>query len=68
MRADVIIFDKDGTLMDFDAYWVTVSAKSVARVLRDIGREDIPVSEILWAFGIRDGVTTLDSVLCKGTY
>ncbi len=68
MRADVIIFDKDGTLMDFDAYWVTVSAKSVARVLRDIGREDIPVSEILWAFGVRDGVTAPDSVLCKGTY
>ena len=40
MRADVIIFDKDGTLMDFDAYWVTVSAKSVARVLRDIGVGD----------------------------
>lgn len=68
MRVDGIIFDKDGTLMDFDAFWVTVSVKAMEDVLRQLGREDIPVSKFLEAFGVKDGVTDINSVLCRGTY
>ena len=37
-------------------------------VLRTLGREEIPVEEFLTAFGVHDGVTDIDGVLCKGTY
>ncbi|MBE6733556.1 MAG: HAD family hydrolase [Ruminococcaceae bacterium] len=68
MNADAIIFDKDGTLIDFDSFWVTISARAMEDILKGLGRTDIPVCEILEAFGVHDGVTDIDGVLCKGTY
>ena len=68
MNADAIIFDKDGTLIDFDTFWVTVSVKAIEDILKKLGREDICVSEILSAFGIHAGVIDIEGVLCKGTY
>ena len=32
MKVDAIIFDKDGTLLSFDAFWVTVTEKALADV------------------------------------
>ena len=68
MHADLIIFDKDGTLMDFDAYWVTVSRTAIDRILSRMGRTDIPMETILSALGVKNGRTDMDGVLCKGTY
>lgn len=68
MKADAIIFDKDGTLLDFDAFWVTVSIKAIEDVLTRFEQKDVPVCEILEAFGVHDGTTDMNSVLCKGTY
>lgn len=68
MQADAIIFDKDGTLIDFDAFWVAISAKAVKTFLHAIDRTDIPVERLLAAFGVQDGVADIDGVLCKGTY
>ncbi|MBR6793827.1 MAG: HAD family hydrolase [Clostridia bacterium] len=68
LQADAIIFDKDGTLLDFDAYWVAVSEKALNKLLSALGRADIPLEELLAALGVQDGVTDFDSVLCKGTY
>ena len=68
MKADAIIFDKDGTLLDFDAFWVTVSIKAIEAVLTQLGRQDVPVGEVLEAFGVHNGETDMNSVLCKGTY
>ena len=31
-------------------------------------RENVPIGEILETLGIRDGVTGMNSVLCKGAY
>lgn len=68
MNVDAIIFDKDGTLIDFDSFWVAISVRAMEDVLNDLGRTDIPVCEFLTAFGVHDGVTDIDGVLCKGTY
>ena len=68
MRIKAIIFDKDGTLIDFDAFWVTVSIRALSAILKKLNRKDIPVGEFLAAFGVKDGVTDIDGILCKGTY
>ena len=68
MKADAMIFDKDGTLLDFDAFWVTVSIKAIEDVLAQLSRQDVPVGEVLEAFGVHNGETDMNSVLCKGTY
>jgi len=63
-----IIFDKDGTLIDFDSFWVTVSVKAINKILKDLKREDIPLEEIFSSIGIENGTTDMDGLLCKGTY
>lgn len=68
MTTEAIIFDKDGTLLDFDAFWVTVTAKAVEMVLDLVGDKGTSVAEVLEAFGVHDGITDIEGVLCKGTY
>ena len=68
MRTEAVIFDKDGTLLDFDAFWVSVSVSAIRELLVRFGREEIPTEAFLSAFGVTDGVTDIDGVLCKGTY
>lgn len=70
MMADkeLIVFDKDGTLIDFDAFWVSLSAFAVEDVLEKLERQDIEADEFLKAFGVENGVTDIDGILCKGTY
>ena len=68
MNTKGIIFDKDGTLLDFDAFWVKVSVVAIKEFLSEIGAEFVDASEILTAFGVRNGKTETNGVLCKGTY
>lgn len=68
MNIKAIIFDKDGTLLDFDAFWVTVCVKAIEDVLMQFGKQDVPVEKILAALGVHKGVTDINGVLCKGTY
>ena len=68
MKAAAVIFDKDGTLIDFDAFWVSVSVKAIESVLTQTGMDSGLLAPILEAFGVRDGVTDMNGILCKGTY
>ncbi len=67
-KKEIIVFDKDGTLIDFDDFWVSVSISAVNEVLSIIGKEEINIEKILNAFGVENGVTDIDGILCKGTY
>lgn len=70
MIPEVIFFDKDGTLIDFDAFWISVSRHAVGDVLMrysSLPHED-KIEEILSALGVKDGKTDIDGILCKGTY
>lgn len=68
MNIKAIIFDKDGTLLDFDAFWVTVCVKAIEDVLMQFGKQDVPVDKILASLGVHNGTTDINGVLCKGTY
>ncbi len=68
MFADAIIFDKDGTLLDFDAFWLTISFKALDDVLVRFEKQEVPKEELLESLGVYNGVTDIDGVLCRGTY
>ena len=63
-----IIFDKDGTLIDFDSYWIAVSENAINHILAELKMQNIPLSEMLCAIGVENGVSDVDGLLCKGTY
>lgn len=68
MDVRAIIFDKDGTLIKFDSFWVEVSRCAVRDILRQLNRDDIPMSRLLGAMGISGDTADIDGLLCKGTY
>lgn len=68
MKTKAIIFDKDGTLIDFDTFWVGVSVNALSEVLAHLEIHDVPIDELLETLGVHDGVTDIDGALCKGTY
>lgn len=68
MKKEVIIFDKDGTLIDFDAFWVTLSELAIKDVLKNLNAESLDVEEFLNAIGVENKISDIDGILCKGTY
>lgn len=67
MKTKAIIFDKDGTLLDFDAFWVTVSEAAIREILDEL-HVDAPVDAILRAIGVEGKKTSITGVLVYGTY
>lgn len=67
-KAEAVIFDKDGTLMAFDAFWVSLSYVALKDLLQQLRQNESLIEEIMEGFGVRDGVADIDGVLCKGTF
>lgn len=68
MKTKAIIFDKDGTLMDFDSFWVTVTHNVIEELKEEMGIMDVLEEDILLALGVENGVTSISGVLCHGIY
>lgn len=67
MQTKAIIFDKDGTLIDFDGFWVTISENVIDEVIEKIGVA-VPKDELLASIGVKNGVASIKGELCAGTY
>ena len=68
MKKKLIIFDKDGTLLDFDAYWIPVSSSALSELVKIAKLDNTVIDEIFDAFSVKNGVTAITSSLCHGTY
>ncbi|MBR5446670.1 MAG: HAD family hydrolase [Clostridia bacterium] len=68
MAIKMVLFDKDGTLMDFDSFWVTVSRLAVPEMLAELNADPALAERLYEAMGIRNGTADVRGVLCWGTY
>lgn len=68
MSVKAVIFDKDGTVLDFAAFWLPVAVKATEIILSGLGIIDIPSEKVLEAMGVSDGVASINGSLCYGTY
>lgn len=62
------MFDKDGTLIDFDAFWISLSVTALTHMLEQLNQDCALVEELLENFGVHNGTADTNGVLCKGTY
>ncbi len=63
-----IIFDKDGTLIDFDSFWIPTAEKATEEIINVFFAHDIDINTFMLAMGVKEGVCDIEGVLCKGTY
>lgn len=73
MTPTVIFFDKDGTLIDFDAFWISVSRYALKDVLARFSHatpEKLAdgVDTVLAQLGVDGDVSDIDGIIRKGTY
>ena len=65
MRA--VLFDKDGTLMQFAPFWAPVAERAFAALSARLGAPQ-RAAALKEAVGLTDGGIQSDGVLCAGTY
>ena len=68
MKTKAILFDKDGTLLDFAALWVKISEFAVREILEKVNMNIVPADKLLLALGIENGIARIDGVLAQFPY
>ena len=68
-----IMYDKDGTLMRFDAFWIPVTKAAIRSIIKTIAPEnfkfaDQTANEIEKKIGITGQTADPAGILCGGTY
>ena len=68
MSIKAIIFDKDGTLMDFEAFWVTVSKYAIEELKTKTLLSAVPTEEVLACLDVRGGVADINGILAQDPF
>lgn len=68
ISAKAILFDKDGTLLEFAPFWQAVSKFAVKEIANKFNLQDSVAITALKAIGIDGDSFDVDGILCKGTY
>lgn len=68
MNSKLVIFDKDGTLLDFDTFWGTITRKAIEELLDQLSAPASLMDELLASIGVHNGVTDVQGILAWGTY
>ena len=68
IKAKAILFDKDGTLLEFAPFWQTVSVHAVKELANKFNLSDTVALSALKAIGVGEDYFDVDGILCKGTY
>lgn len=68
MNTKAIIFDKDGTLMDFNAFWIPVTYRAVKDILQAVDMNLDLTETIFMALGVEENIALINGILCSGTY
>jgi phosphoglycolate phosphatase len=63
-----VVFDKDGTLIKFEEFWISVSNSAISDVLKTIKAPASCLNEINKRLGVKDGKADIEGALCSGTY
>ena len=67
MSIKAIIFDKDGTLIDFDFFWVPISRAAIEDILEELECKSVLPEDVLLSLGVEDSITNIDGILCGST-
>lgn len=64
---ECIIFDKDGTLLDFSAFWIPVAKNGVTKICNHFNVSDDVKNCIYKEAGVGETIG-IDSIVCYGSY
>ena len=68
MNTKYIVFDKDGTLMDFEKFWLKILKISIEATLKKYNAPLTLADDIYKAYGADGDVVDINGIFCGGTY
>ena len=68
MKTKYIVFDKDGTLMDFEKFWVKILKISIEAILKKYNAPIRLAQDVCKAYGADGEVVDINGIFCSGTY